>query len=137
LKFELKQPMTVVSRVKGTNGRTRELNAVLDTSWHYSYIMKMDALQLGYQEVMHRPQEWQSLKPDEVSLILGTRGLEMCTLITLAEVSVGDAVAKNVGAVVPYMEFPSTIPVDLILGRTFLNNFTLTIEAKTNSFSLT
>lgn len=129
--------MTVMGRVSGSNGRTRELSAMLDLAWHYSYILKMDALQLGYQEVAHRPQEWASLKPNQVPYILGMRGVEICTLIMLKEVSVGSMKANEVEAIVPEMETPPTIPVDLILGRSFLKNFKLTVVEKHGYFSLT
>ena len=125
-----------MARVKGRNGKTRELSAVFDANWPYCCLMKMDASQLGYIEVLNRPQEWASLRPDQVPTILDLRGMELCTIVSLGEVSVGSKVVKDVGAVVLELNAPQMIPVDLILGRTFLGRFKVTFDPGSRSVSL-
>ncbi len=137
VEFKLKDPMIVSSRIKGLNGRIRELNTILDFNWHYSYLMKMDALELGYSSASYRPQEYTSVKPHEVSTVMGMRGIELCTLIKLNEVSIGDVKATDVEAIVYHIETPTILPVDVILGQNFLKKFKVTIDSASGNLFLT
>jgi hypothetical protein len=136
MRFKLKNPMTLISKVKGANGVVREFTTVLDNNWPYSYLPKMDALQLGYSAVANRPQEWVTLYPAQVATIVSIRGIEMCTLVSLKEVSVGRLVAKDVQAIVSHLETPPIIPVDVVLGQTFLKNFKMIIDSKAGTLTL-
>ncbi len=137
MRFELRNPMVLISKVKGANGKIREFATVLDSNWPYSYIPKMDALQLGYSEVSNRPQEWVTLYPSQVATIMSMRGIEMCTVVSLKEVSIGKLVAKDVQAIVYHIEAPPIIPVDVVLGQTFLKNFRIAIDSKAGTLTLT
>lgn len=57
-------------------------------------------------------------------------------LVDLKEVSVGNLAAKNVAAVVLEYDLPPMVPVDMILGQTFLKNFKLKVDSKSCTLSL-
>ena len=129
--------MTLFSKIKGANGKVREFTTILDFNWPYSYMLKMDALQLGYMEVSNRPQEWATLYPARVPTTLSMRGIEMCTLVSLKEVSIGKLSMKDVDAIVYHIETPPIIPIDIVLGQTFLKNFKIAVDSKRGVLTLT
>jgi len=114
MELPLKTPITLFVRIKGNTG-TRELRAVLDTGSAYTLIPKKDVLQLGYQAW------YDPLAPIEgpgVKAVTGSAIVE-APFITLQEVSVGVA-----------WELPRPSGADVILGASFLKNFTLTVDYK-------
>ncbi len=136
MKLALKDPMVVFARAKGQNGAVREVRSVLDFNSPYCVIFSKDALRLGYPEAAMRPRDWQKTHPDKVPYVLDFRGIERTILVSLAEVSLGSLVATNVDAIVIESDLGRMLPVDLILGRSFLNSFKLTVDARKGYLSL-
>lgn len=136
MKFALKDPMLVYARVKGPNGKVRELSSILDFNSPYCVIFSKDAVSIGYPEAAVRPRDWQKTHPDRVPYVLDIRGIERSVMVTLSEVSLGRLVARNVSTIVLELDIPRMLPFDLILGRTFLKNFKLTLNVKAGSLSL-
>jgi len=123
MELPLKTPITFFVRIKGETG-VRELRAVLDTGSAYTLIPKKDAIQLGYQ-AWYDPlisDSGQGVKTVMGSIIIAA------PFIILQEVSVGELTAKNVEAVAWDMPRPSG--ADVLLGLSFLKNFTITIDYK-------
>lgn len=137
MKFKIKDPMIITARVKGKYNRVRELTALLDINCHYSWILRTDAVQLGYAEVDNRPEDYRSLAMRNTPEIITLRGLELTILVSLNEVSIGNLSARNVDAFILGHPTPLQLPVDLILGRTFLNNFKLVFDGKAGNLYLT
>jgi hypothetical protein len=129
--------MILVARVKGSNGRVRELSSAIDINHEYCSMYRKDAIDLGYQEDLNTSlDEITRTKKEAVLVVLSFRGLEIGTLLNLQEVAVGNLVAKNVETVALKMDIPFMTPVDMILGRSFLRNFRLSVDPKNNYFSL-
>ncbi len=128
--------MLTICRVKGTNGMVRELTSILDFNSEYCAMFSNDALALGYTEASFRPSHWQKTHPDKAPFILDFRGIERSILFTLKEVSVGRMAAENVDTVLIELGIPRLVPFDMIIGRSFLKNFKMTIDMKKSSLSL-
>jgi hypothetical protein len=141
--------MILMSRVEGPDGLvTRELSTVLDHNFAYSVIFSKDAFDLGYPEAAFRPKEFEKTHPDRVLWVNEFRGTARSVLARLAKVSIGRLVARDVDALlvdtqIQYSVHESgrlilarMIPVDLILGRTFLKNFKMTTDIKAGYLSL-
>lgn len=136
MRFALKNPMVVSSRVKGPSGFVRELSSLIDFNSEYCVISAWDARALGYSEGASRPGDWRRSYPDRVSMLLDFRGIERGTLVTLDEVSVGALKAEKVDSVIVELEIPRAAPFDLILGRSFLKDFKLELDMKGGYLSL-
>lgn len=137
MRLPLKEPMILMSRVQGPGGAvTRELSSVLDPNFAYSVIFSRDAIDLGYPEAALRPKEFEKSHPERVPYILEFRGIERSVMVRLAKVSIGKLVARDVDALVTELDLARMMPVDLILGRTFLKNFKLTVDARKGYLSL-
>lgn len=136
MKFPLKDPMLVYARVKGPNGKVRELSSVLDFNSPYCVIPPKHAVNLGFIEAAFRPRDWQKSHSSKVPYLLDLRGIERSILVDLPQVSIGELVAKDVGTVVLELETPRMLPFDLVLGRTFLDGFELTLNSKEGFLSL-
>jgi len=137
LKFPLKDPMLVFARVKGRNDKVREFNSVFDLNSPYCVIPPKHAVSLGFVEAAFRPRDWQKTHPRNVPYVLDLRGIERGILLKLPEISIGRLVARNIEAVVLEFEIPRQVPFDLVLGRSFLENFKLTLNPKAGFLSLT
>jgi predicted aspartyl protease len=129
--------MMLMVRVKGRYNRVREVNALLDFNCHYSWMLRTDAVHLGYQEADNRPEDYKSLAPRSTPEVLTLRGLELGIMVTLTEVAIGTLKAKNVNAFILAHPTPLQLPVDLILGRTFLEKFKLVFDGKNGFLYLT
>ena len=126
-----------MSRVQGPNGTvTRELSSVLDPNFAYSVIFSRDAIDLGYPEAAMRPKEYEKTHPERVRYVVEFRGLERSVLVRLAKVSIGKLVARDVEALIVELDLARMVPIDLILGRSFLKNFKLTVDAPNGYLSL-
>jgi hypothetical protein len=136
VRFKWKEPFIVTCRVKGSNGRIRELSSALDFNFAYCCIYKQDAIDLGYSEVSFRPEDWEALRPDRVPRILGLRGIEIGTTFNLNEISIGKLVAKDVETIALKLDLPLMYPVDMILGQSFLKNFKLIANPKAGYLAL-
>jgi hypothetical protein len=136
MKFKLKDPMIIAARVEGKQGRVRELSALLDFNTHYSWILRYDALQLGYPEVNHRPEDYKSLASWTTPEIITMRGIELSILVRLTKVSIGKLSATNVNTFILALNMPLDYPVDLVLGRSFLDKFKLAYDPKAGYLSL-
>ena len=135
--FALKSPMTIIARVVGPRGVVRELSSILDFNSEYSAIFSRQALELGFNEGATTPRNWSIQHPDKVPILFDLRGIERGTMITLKTVSVGRLVAEDVDAVIFELDFPRMMPFDLVLGRTFLKHFRLTVDSRAGYVSLT
>ena len=136
MRVALREPLLVICRVKGINGNVRELSSILDFNSEYCTIFSRDALALGYSEASFRPKQWQKLHPDRAPYILDFRGIERSVLLTLSEVSIGRMAAKNVDAVLVELDIPRIVPFDMILGRSFLKNFKLSVDVANGSMTI-
>jgi hypothetical protein len=115
----------------------RELSAVLDFNSPYCvFLVPRHAVNLGFVETAFRPRDWQKSHPGSVPYLLDLRGIERSILIRVPEVSLGKLVAKSIDAVVLELGVPRMLPFDLILGRSFLQDFRLTVDAKAGFLSL-
>ena len=130
MKLPLKHPMLVSTRMEGTNGRVREVSAVLDFNSPYCVILAPDAIDLGYPEAANKAVDWQKIHPDRVPWFTSMRGIDRGVMVTLRKVSLGSLAAKNVDAVILELEHPRFITFEMVLGRTFLKNFKLTVDMK-------
>lgn len=136
MKFHLEDPMIVFARVKGPNGHTRELKSVLDFNSPFCLIFAKDALGLGFPEAVIRPRDWQKTHPDRVVYVLDFRGIERTVLMKMPKISLGKMGVANVETGVYEVALPHTLPFDLILGRSFLENFRITIDSDKNYISM-
>ncbi len=130
LEFPLKDPMVIWCRVKGANTKVMELQCLLDYNFDYCYIGRQDASELGYPEATLPHGSWMEFRPDKAPMVLGMRGVERSIQITLKEISIGTLSVNDVDAVVLEFDHPPTSPYDVVLGRTFLNSFSLEIDPK-------
>lgn len=136
MRFELKEPMTVFAKVKGPQGAVRELRALLDFNIPFCVMLSRDLVKLGYPEAALRPRDWQKTHPMQVPYMLSFRGIERSILVKASEISLGSLVVKEVETIVIDLDLPRMIPVELYLGRSFLNNFTLTVDGAGGFLSL-
>jgi hypothetical protein len=137
LRFPVKEPMLVSVRVEGKNGYVRELSAVLDINSPYCMVLSQDAIVLGYSAAANKPGDHARYYPDEVPSMTGLRGIERGVKISLKKVSIGPLAATDVDAVVFETGPQPKVVFDMILGRTFLKNFKMTVDFKNKSLSLT
>ena len=128
--------MILFARVKGKNGKVRELSTLLDFNSHYSWMLRKDGVDLGYPEVINRPEDYESVAMRRTPHVLSGRGLEQGILAQLNEVSIGILTVKNVEAIALKLDIPLMLPIDLILGRNFLNNFKLVVDPIAGSLTL-
>ena len=129
--------MILMSRVEGPEGAvTRELSTLLDPNFAYSVIFSRDAIDLGYPEAAFRPKELEKGHPDRVPNVLEFRGIDRSVMVKLAKVSIGTLFARDVDALIIELDLARMIPVDLILGRTFLRHFKLSTDVKAGYMSL-
>ena len=136
MKFILKDPMIVFARVKGRNGRVRELSALLDLNSHFSWMLRKDAVDIGNPEAINRPEDYELVAARRTPHVISSRGLELGILVSLEEVAIGNLSVKKIDAITLKMDLPMMLPVDLILGRNFLENFVVTIDSKAGYLSL-
>jgi predicted aspartyl protease len=136
MKFKSSGPPVVFCRLKGRNGRVREVQAVVEPGYEYCCMLRNDAAQLGYPSVTFRTEDWADTNPEEVVNVVSVLGIETGTMIKLAEVSVGRMKVKEVDTIVKKAEFPITTPVSMFLGRSFLKHFDFAVERGGKSFSL-
>jgi predicted aspartyl protease len=122
--------------MKESNDKVRELEAIIDFNYSYCLMLRQDATDLGYSEASHRHSGWHELRPDRAPLVLTSRGIERTILVNLKEVSLGKLAVRNVAAVVLEYDLPSMVPVDMILGQTFLKNFNLRLDQRSCTLSL-
>jgi hypothetical protein len=137
MRFKLTDPMIIKARVKGKFDRTREISALLDFNTKYTWILRLDAIHLGYVEANNRPEDYKSIAPNTTPEILSLRGMELSIMIDLVEVSIGNLKSKNVKAFILPYNVPLNLPIDLVLGRSFLKDYKLTIDPKAGYLSLT
>jgi hypothetical protein len=128
--------MLVSTRIEGQNGRVRELSAVLDFNAPCCMLLFQDGIDLGYPEAANKPVDWARIHPDKVPKFITMRGIERGILVTLRKVSLGSLVAENVDAVVLELAIPRFNTFEMILGRTFLKNYKLTVDMKKGYLSL-
>ena len=95
MKFVLKDPMIVFARVKGKNGRVRELSALLDLNSHFSWMLRKDAVDVGHPEAINRPEDYEAVAARRTPRVISSRGLELGILVPLEEVAIGNLVAKK------------------------------------------
>ncbi len=114
----------------------RELTAALDFNYPYCTILGPDAVDLGYPQAASKHVDEERLHPERTPWFTSLRGIDRGIMVTLPKVSVGHLTAKNVDAVVLELEHPRFVVVDVILGRTFLKNFKMTLDMKGRSLSL-
>ena len=136
MKFPLKEPMFVFARMKGPNGIVREVRSILDFNSPFCVILSKDGVTLGYPEAAMRPRDWPKSHPDKVPYLLDFRGIERTILVKLPEVSLGRLVARDVDAIVIELDLHRMLPIDLILGHSFLKNFKVTLDARKGFLSL-
>lgn len=111
-------PIPVVfAKIRGKKG-VRELKAVISPASEYTVITNKDALQTGYDVLMGRETGG--------ALAVTAGGIMKASMVKIEEISVGDCSAKGVEALC--YELPEPAGADLILGKTFLENFTLTFD---------
>lgn len=120
LKITPDRPIMLFVRIKGKKG-IRELRAVLDMGSDYSIIPVQDALQLGNIDFFNPDPE-----PSELTQAVTNACIIEGYEIVLEEVSIADAVAKNVKALA--YDIPKLAGVEAILGLSFLKNFKTTID---------
>ena len=108
----------VFAKVKGKRG-VRELRAIVSPSSEYTVITNKDALQLGYDVFARR---------GGVSGVLAVTasGIFKASKVTIDEIGTGECIAKNVDSLC--YEIPEPSGADLILGKTFLEGFSLEFD---------
>ena len=136
MKFKIKDPMLISVRVKGRANRVREISALLDFNTHLSWILRLDAMHLGYAEVSNKPEDYKTIAGGIVPEVLTMRGLEMGIVVSLTEVSIGTLSARNVKAFILPQDVPRLAPFDMVLGRSFMNNFKTVIDPKAGYITL-
>jgi predicted aspartyl protease len=129
-------PITVWCRIKGLNGKSRELKGLIDFNYQFCLMPRQDAMDLGYSDASQRHKGWYETRPDRAPLVLTFRGIERTIQINLKEIVVGRLVAKDVDTVVLEYDPPSLSPIDVILGWSFLQNFRITVDPKSKFLSL-
>ena len=136
MKLPVKDPMLVMARLEGENGAARELSAAIDFNYPYCTMLEPDAVILGYPRAANKHTDEVRDHPEQTPWFTSLRGVDRGIIVNLRKVSVGGLQAKNVEAVVLEMEHPRLVIADVILGRTFLRNFKLTVDLKKGYLSL-
>ena len=136
MRFPLRYPMLVSTRIKGKNGRVRELSAVVDFNAPYCVVLAPDAVDLGYPEAANLHTSEMRIHPERVPWFTSMRGIDRGILVTLREVSLGSLTARDVDAAVLELEHPRFITFDMILGRTFLKDFRVAFDMKKGYLSV-
>ena len=136
LRLPLKQPTVFMSRVHGPLGTVRELSTAIDPNFAYTVIFSRDAVHLGYAAASYKPPDWASVDRTQTPYVIGLREIERSVLGTLSKVSVGRLEARNVDALVLERDLMRLLPVDLVLGRTFLQNFRVEFDMKKGVLTL-
>ncbi len=136
MKFSLRDPMMVSAIVEGRENVTRELYSLFDFNSPVCVILRQDAVDIGYTDAQHRHVDLGRLRPENLTKFASMRGIENGIKVKLHKVSIGPLVAMDVDAVVLEGEHPRFILHDLVLGRTFLKNFKLTIDVNKGYLSL-
>ena len=134
MKFKFGRPLTC--KFTGMGGRTKELSCIIDPHFRYCAINKIDAVSLGYGQLGYKPEDWANFKKNEAPIVLSLRGLERTILFKMNEVSVGSFVAKDVDTVVFSLNIPPLVPIDAILGQSFLENRKITFDFEDHSMLL-
>ena len=127
----------IFCRVKGPTDKVRELSAILDYNFHYNVIFGRDVLELGYKVASIPHKEREKKEADRVPYVIDLRGILRGSIVTLKEVSLGTFVFKNVDAILLELDIPQFVPVDLILGRPFFDNFRFELDLNEKSLQLT
>ena len=136
MKLPLKDPMLVMARVEGEGGRVREVTAAIDINYPYCMVLRADAIDLGYPRAANlHTDEWRD-HPENTPWFTSLRGIDRGIIVPLHKVSVGNLEAKNVEAVALELEHPRLVIADMIIGRTFLKNFKLTVDFRKAQLSL-
>jgi len=113
-----KDAPTLFVQIVGSNGKRRELRAIVDPAAQYVIIPKVDALHLGYEPAYKETMI--GLTEESGYLLAYTiAGLIEGIEITIDEIRVGDLVVKDVAAL-PY-DIPMETGVDVVLGHSFLS----------------
>lgn len=120
IKITSDRPITLFVRIRGRKG-VREMRAVLDLASEYSIIPLFDAVQLGNIEFYNTDPEPSELT-QAITNTCPIQGYE----IELEEMSIADAVAKNVKALA--YDIPNLTGVEAVLGISFLKNFKTTVD---------
>jgi hypothetical protein len=137
MKFKIKDPMRIMVRVEGKSKRVREISAILDFNCHLSWMLRLDAMHLGYGDVQNNPHDLKTIAASITPEILTIRGLEFGIMVNLTKVSIGDLSASNVKAFILPTDIPRLVPIDMVLGRSFLNNFKTVINPKEGYITIT
>ncbi|MDG6900161.1 MAG: hypothetical protein JRM88_06325, partial [Nitrososphaerota archaeon] len=74
--------------------------------------------------------------PQKTPYVMSFRGIERGIMISLKRVSIGGLAAENVTTVSLEAEPSLLLPYDVVLGRSFLNNFKVTYDGKAKSLSI-
>lgn len=136
MRLPLTSPMMVTARVEGQYGIVREVTAILDFNAPYCTILRADAIDLGYPHAASRHVEEERHRPDRVITFTTMQGIQRGIVVKLTKVSLGQAVATDVEAVVLELSRPRLINFDFALGMTFLRNFRFAVDAKKGYVSL-
>lgn len=107
----------VFAKIRGKKG-VRELKAIISPASEYTVITNKDALQTGYDFSVGRD--------GGGALVITAGGIMKAAIVKIEEISVGECSAKGVEALC--YELPEPAGADLILGRTFLKNFSLLFD---------
>jgi hypothetical protein len=139
MRLRWREPFIVFCRVRGRRDLTRELSALIDPNYTYCCIRRQDAVDLGYLEAGLDPRDYEALRPDRVYHFIGTtpRGLDRAIVVSLAEVSLGRYSVREVEAAVLGLDLPTTAPVDMVLGLSFLRHFRVVIDPPSGYVSIT
>jgi predicted aspartyl protease len=100
--------------LKGRNGATRELRALLDPAADYCVLPRPDAYRLGYPEAAH--DDLISMPPNLITLVSSV-GFSQAMLIKIQELALGPLRVKDVDFLA--FDLPQAACYDSILGRTF------------------
>lgn len=123
IQVPLKKPATLYAQVTGLNGKVRELRAVINPAATCSLISYKDGFELGY------PITYEPMTGIGERLTIATpNGIVETSILSLEEVKIGELVAKKVKA--GLQDLPEQSGVDLVLGASFLENFTVTFDYK-------
>ena len=121
LDIPLANPPVVFAKVRGRNG-SRELRAIISPASEYTILSSKDALQLGYNPMVARGLGQ--------ALAITPGGIMKAAMIKIEEIDVGDYSVKGVGALC--YELPEPAAADLILGKTFLEKFSVSFDYDAN-----
>jgi len=135
ISLPLSSPPLLLAKFTGPNGLKRELRTMVRPGAPYCVIDREDAYEMGFlQAVMDYGPMHYELPPERIPWMATTTGIFEAPLFTLAEVSVGDLSAKNVGTLA--YDLPDVTRVDAILGETFLSNFTVVFDYRKQQLRL-